>query len=200
VDEAQADASLLAFRASLREWLRTRNIQAVAEIVDADFDSGRGPDTFRRNLSSGTPESSYWTTLISLLELGGAFTTTRGAQPGRREFCAPYIYSKYTKPVPNDLSGEIDPWVVVVDKAPVRRAPSQDSAVLTYMSRELVKMTGEESPGPPPVRWRGVVAPDGRLGWIAAEQVRNAEDYRACFVKKNSTWIMTAFDRGGFPW
>ena len=138
-----------------------------------------------------------------MLSLGGRFTTSRGAQPGRREFCAPYTYSAYPSQLNSiveamaghDDNPESDPWVILGERVPVLERPTASAPVVGYLSHTLVIPSRAESPGSPRVRWREIFMPDGQTGWIPAEQIRNPADYHACFARIDGQWRMTAFNR-----
>jgi hypothetical protein len=71
-------------------------MSSVSPQVVVEADRREGSENWQlvdRWLSHAAPED--WASIERPLLLGGAFTTTRGAVHGRREFCAPYPYASF---------------------------------------------------------------------------------------------------------
>jgi hypothetical protein len=192
-DEAALDPELATFRDRLLRALKGRDLKAILEIA------APAPRQRLEVSASIGPQAEDWIHLERALTLGGTFTTTRGAVRGRREFCAPYTYSAYpTRPVPEDLAGEVDPWVIIGPKIELRLEPQSGAPRLITLSHELVKLSGESRDGGDPF-WFGVVAPDGREGWVRSSEIRDPEDYHVCFARVDGQWLISVFRRGVSP-
>ncbi len=211
VDDAANDSTVRVFRDNLLSSVRARNVQRGIESSVPFLQ-----DSFKRSLA--LPKSAFagpvyehvnWDELERLLSLGGTFTTINGSQAGRLEFCAPYTYSAYPgheqlNKIVEATAGyaehsDSDPWVVLGENVPVRTEPADTGRVLGYLTYNLVLMQGDEAPGKQPARWRKVIMPDEREGWISADQVRAATDYHACFANIDGRWQMTEFARDRSP-
>jgi hypothetical protein len=190
IDEATTDPSLLAFRTVLLAAARAGDQHRVSNLMTP-------------RLQSQLPERFIHVYDLSrLLALGGSFTTTRGSVHGRREFCAPYVYSAFPKlyNLPDGLSnrlGDGDAWVVLQARVPVKKEPTVLSLTLRYFSYEIVSVGGDDvpdrhSPGP---RWVQIYLPGRVVGYVDSTVVRRTYDYAACFAKFEGQWRMTLFDR-----
>jgi hypothetical protein len=193
LDEGVSDRSFNAFCEQFRSEVRNRNLNAVLASVEP-----RLKPEMQTVLLGGLPGAPGWEAMSRALALGGSFTTTRGAERGRREFCAPYTYSAYPDVIPNSLVGELDPWVIIGAHVPVRARPRSDSPALIYLDHELVSVNGLESPGIPPPLWFGVVV-ERHEGWVSADSIRNPEDYHVCFADSGSNWVLSTFRKGPSP-
>src|SRR5205823_15005843 len=94
-DEASQDPSFAAFRGELIDAVRRRDSRFVLSIVDPridlGFDGSAGIGDFKRNWKPERNESNLWPVLERLLALGGTFEKSHG----RREFCAPYVTTRF---------------------------------------------------------------------------------------------------------
>jgi hypothetical protein len=204
VDQAAQDPSFAEFRKAFRAALDRRDVRSVIDAVSplARIDSERrGQKFFERELSiprsaMGGQEHEYWSALSRTLSRGGAFTTTRGAEPGRREFCAPYIYTLFPKVLPDNLAGEADPWVILGSNVAARREADYKSPVVTRLSFDLVKSSGLKIGG-----WQEIELPDGPTAYVWGDLIADPGDYHACFAKFGTKWLMTEFSHGeAIPW
>jgi hypothetical protein len=187
VDEAGQDPEFKAFRDRLERDVKEGDLQALSAAM-APALRARWPgwlDTIAHHTAR-------------VLPLGGAFTTTRGAVPGRREFCAPYVYGAFPNELPLAIEGEADPWAIIGARVPVRTQPRPSARVLTYLSWELVKADGWLNV-PGPSQWAEVDLLDGRRGYVQEGQIRQTTDFHVCFAKIDGRWLMTAFARGRYP-
>jgi hypothetical protein len=188
VDEAVRDPELRAFRDQLQRDLKVSNLTALAEAM---------VPSLRSDWEGSLPTIAYQAQRA--LALGGAFTMTRGAVRGRREFCAPYVYAALPNDVPAAIDDEGVPWAIVGDHVPMRAQPQPTARVTAYLSWELVK-TGTWYDDPQRhLLWAQVHLPDGRAGWVQEAQIRNATDYHVCFAKIDGRWLMTQFARDQYP-
>jgi hypothetical protein len=189
VDEAGTDPEFKAFRDRLEENLKASNHQYLSDVMEPSLGAH-----WRGWLGTIAYQSQR------ALALGGSFTTTRGAVPGRREFCAPYVYSAFPKEVPRSIEGEEDPWAIIGAHVPVRAQPRPSARVLTYLSWELVKADGWLDADPEShLRWVEVDLLNGRRGYVQEGQIRHNTDYHVCFAKIQGQWLMTAFARDKYP-
>jgi len=200
IDEAATDPSLTEFRRTLVNAVRDRDVDRVLRTMTPSLAKswkglwGMIPID---QLGSG----GAWVELGRLLAMGGTFTTTRGAIVGRREFCAPYVYSAYPKkPLPEGMFDDVDPWVILGDKIPVYAERKVSSTVLIYLSYSIVR-TGGGLLGPEPdgTFWAPISLPDNREGFVGSTQIRSPSDYHACFAKMDGQWRMTTFARDVSP-
>jgi hypothetical protein len=209
VDEAPQDQLFEKFRARFWAAVKARDAESVMRwavpTLRAHFQQGLAlPNSA---FSGPKYEDAEWAELEKVLSLGGAFTTTRGALAGRREFCAPYTYSAFPSPLNaivekmpgHDANPEGDPWVVLGERVPVLLEPSANAKMVEQLSHNLVILSGAEAPGKPPVRWREVFTPSGRRGWVSAEQLRDPSDYHACFAQIDGEWRLASFERHRSP-
>lgn len=188
VDEASSDSALKRTRDELLQAVRGRDVEGVMRRVHPDFmlDGQRKYpiNRLRDTLVTGRPwhlDSSLWAVLERILSAGGAFTTTRGLELKRREFCAPYTFATLPRIVPAVLNSEVSPWVVTIDQAPLYRTPSSNGAVIATLSYDLVKAGSYLAPDGR--LWYTVTLGDGRTGFVDPGVLRDPEDYHACFAE-----------------
>ncbi|MBI1788778.1 MAG: SH3 domain-containing protein [Acidobacteria bacterium] len=118
--------------------------------------------------------------------LGGSFDTLEG----RRIFCAPYIYSRFSP----DISGVFEHAVIVGKGVKLRSGPSMSAAVLAELAYDIVEIE-PDGPASRRIPWVKVRAGD-KQGFVAAASVRRPLDYRACFEKKGGRWLLIALVAG----
>lgn len=197
-DESGQAVGLRNFLDSLRSAVKDRDVTFILSAsewpVRQRFEFGLA----RPASASGGQEAADWAGLEGVLALGGAFTTTRGAVAGRKEYCAPYVYSAY--PTTPELIGMIErmpghnenpegePWAVVGARVPVFKDPTPSSAVITHLSYDLVIVDESRTVGTPSQLWHRVFTPRDGLGWLSGAQLRRPRDFRVCFAELNGTW------------
>jgi len=195
VDEGSREPTFAAFRRQLLAAVRRRDTRFVMSVVDPriqnDFGGGAGIADFRRHWRLDHPERSpLWSTLDRILRLGGSFTSRR-----RREFCAPYIFTKF----PERLDG-FSYQVITGKNVPVRQEPRSEAAVVTTLSYEIVKVPDAqpiaEKTATGTRNWIRIVAPNGRRAYVDAASIWSPVGYRACFTKRGGGWRMTALIEG----
>jgi hypothetical protein len=91
------------------------------------------------------------------LSLGGSFTASGSAQPGRREFCAPYVYSAFPTTLPPWIGGENLPWAVIREQTPVYERQDVSSRVIGRIGPAIVEFISAVEPG--------LIKP-GDHGWV----------------------------------
>lgn len=208
VDEAHRDPGFHAFRQQLLSAVDDRDAQFVMSVLAPELhDLGRVLALPPSAFAPPNREDAAWAEMARVLSLGGSFTTLRGRQEGRLEFCAPYTYSAYptraqliqiVQQIPgHDHNALSDPWVILKDDVGVRAVPDDGAPILRRLSYDLVIPSGGEAGTP--VQWRHIYIVQGREGWVRADQIRSPDDYHACFANIEGSWKMTAFERDTSP-
>jgi len=199
VDAATEDESLRIARDAALAAAKTRNVDALMTLVSPTVFIGEGPNApgatqrvLRESLAD--PKYQWWQGLEDALSHGGAFTTTRGAMAGQREFCAPYFYATFPMELPDAVQGERTPWVVIDKDVAVHAAPDAKSRVLARWSYVIVQANGgeQEDAKIPGVRWQSVDFPEDSESFVLANKIRNPEGYHVCFAKEWGKWRISA--------
>lgn len=196
IDEAKSDPTLMAFRTRVLNALMTNDARFLAQHSAPDLGMDASEWTAKNSKEGPDP---FYTELIRAVRLGGTFTTTRGSQEGRREFCAPYVYSAFPAdypPLPGDeINNEGHPWAITGRNVPVRRRPSSTAPVITRLQRfELVLPTTLASPVEHP-RWYQITTPDRKVGWVRAGEILDPADVHVCFAKLDGDWKISVIAR-----
>jgi hypothetical protein len=204
VDEAIGNPPLLAFRDRLNQIIRRQSLDDLMAVVErgaAMEARGGRPDRFRRDFESRG--DFLWVELQRALALGGAFTTSRGAKVGRREFCAPYVYTTFPSTLPDYIGGEEMPWAITGQAVTVRSRPSAGAGVVARLSYVLVEFASE---GPHPVLepgkprelgWVNVSVTADRFGWVSQLYARSPSDWHVCLVAgPDGSWRISEFVQG----
>jgi hypothetical protein len=185
VDEAALRPAFFAFRARLQQAIARRDARTILDAVDPDvrtsFGDGGGLDDFHRQWRPDTPDSPLWSTLGTVLALGGSF-----ADDG--SFRAPYVFSRW----PDDMDA-FEHMAVVAESVRVRERPGLDAPVVGSVSFGIVRVEAPEDREAP---WRAVRLADGRRGFMATQYLRSPVDYRAIFSETAGGWRLTAFVAG----
>ena len=208
VDEATQDVALTGVRTRLQEAVRARDAAAVAPLVSSTLvldgmrtEPGLNRDRFIGDLAE--PAFEYWTALDVALSHGGAFTTTKGAVEGRREFCAPYFVTRFPEAgrVPAEVLGENSPWVITAKDVAVYEKPDRRSRVLGRLSFAMVQAPGAERHDPVDYAlvWKSIDLGDDREGFVRRDQIANPEGPRVCFANENGQWRISRLARNGTP-
>jgi hypothetical protein len=108
---------------------------------------------------------------------------------------APYVYAVWPD--------SIDAFEFVAVTSPqtaVRSAPETQADTIGTASYSILRL-GEwrgmpETAVEPDTSWAGVVLPDGRTGWLRAEDVHSPVGWRAIFTRSDGRWVMDAFIAG----
>jgi hypothetical protein len=203
VDEARQDFSLEAVRNEVLHAVRAKDTGRLMALISDSFafgDERRSDHRFRfEQWLVEVPHADDWVLLDRALSLGGAFTTTRGAVEGRREFCAPYVFARSPTyaDVPEVVRGEVLPWATVAKQVAVHAKPDLKSAVLGYVSYVLVQ--GDDlnayDPSVPQLRWQVLRLPDDEEAYVRAETIYDPEGPSVCFAKVSSRWMVSAYRR-----
>jgi hypothetical protein len=188
VDEAASDASWVSFKNRLLEALTRRDRKFVLSILDRNvrnsLDAPRGIAAFRKQWEFDAEDGVLWRELPAALFLGSAWLKP---EKGPRQLCAPYVAVKW----PEDLD-PFDHGAIVGNEVLVKAAPSYDSATLSY---DIVPVTDwEVTDQSPEVRQKWVkIKIKGADAFVPEEQIRSPVEHRACFMKTEGGWRMTAF-------
>ena len=185
VDEAAQQPDFFAFRARLQEALARRDTEAVLAVVHpqvrTSFGDHGGHDGFRRHWRPDAPDSSLWSTLATVLALGGSFVEDGS-------FHAPYVYSRW----PDEVDA-FEHRAVVGASVRVRAHPEAAAPIAGSVSFGIVAVDAPADPGSP---WVRVRLPDGTRGYMAQRYLRSPVDYRAIFQRHDGRWQLTALVAG----
>jgi hypothetical protein len=188
----QADASFRVFRDSTLAALARQDTTFLYDILSPDIRISFGADggiaDFRRMWAMDDPDTRVWRDLARVLRMGGAFASDS-------TFMAPYVYAVWPD--------SIDAFEFVAVTSPqtaVRSAPETQADTIGTASYSILRL-GEwrgmpETAVEPDTSWAGVVLPDGRTGWLRAEDVHSPVGWRAIFTRSDGRWVMDAFIAG----
>jgi hypothetical protein len=190
VDEGGSDPSFSAFRQTLRDIVRRRDVVALRGVLSPTIRSGSGSvegiDDFSDFWNVTAPDTTLWRTIERILAMGGTFATREGVH----EFDAPYVWSQW----PEDL--EPREYVAIVGPRVIARAPGPRlGPVLAVLAYALVRRgpdTTEPKPGSPFL----IVLADGRAANVDGGSVWSPVDYRARFRKTPEGWRITELVSG----
>ena len=168
----------------------------ILSILDREIinrsDGERGEKEFIHLWKLKEPDSRLWETLTSALSLGGSFRDNAGT----KEFCAPYVTSKWPTVV-SQLTKDADPldYQVITDKdVPLRSEPNLDASVIVTLNDDVVRVYANGSVADSKngdTHWLKISTVSGHLGFVPQDVVRSPSDYQACFRKTGSRWLMT---------
>jgi hypothetical protein len=190
IDDAAKDASLLAFRSTLRDIVARKDAKGLtavlADNIRVGFDSPRGVQEFVRVHTPTDPNSEVWRDLDSILSLGGSFL-------GPDVFCAPYVRC----PGPKTIDSE--QFVVVLGgKVPAHAAPLSESAVIEWLSCDVLPLDGDNVPENPSDSAPGWIAVylGPSWGFVQEEKVRRVGDWYFHATRIKGRWLLTTFLAG----
>jgi hypothetical protein len=190
-DEAARDFSWVSFRNRLLGAIEKRDRKFVLSILDRNIrnslDAPRGVVAFRKQWDLDAEDSALWRELPAALFLGAAWLKP---EKGPRQLCAPYVAVKW----PEDID-PFDHGAIVTREAVIKAAPASESATLATLSYDIVPVADwEVADQAPESRQKWVkIKLKGSDGFVPEEQIRSPVEHRACFVKTESGWRMTAF-------
>jgi hypothetical protein len=198
VDEANQDASFLAFRTKLIAAAERKDFKYVQSIMDPKIHLSYGGHVGLAGFKSlWKKEADFWAEFLPVIKNGGRFVGE-----GRNKmnvFAAPYLFLD----MPEDLD-HFEYFAVFGDSVNLRERPDTSAPVITQLSYNIVKIDHESAvkrktgPGEDDFRydWYQITTLGGKTGWMKAEYVRSPIDYRAGFEKKRGRWVMTYFIAG----
>lgn len=196
VDEANQDASFVAFREKFIAAVKRRDVKFLFATLDRDIKGSFGGDDgiadFKRIWKLDQPsKSGLWKELSAVLTNGGTFSK----ESKTREFCAPYSFTVF----PADLDA-FEHQMIFGDNVNLRAAPDSKSSVVAQLSYNVVRVDYENSVKKPnsenDFAWLKVETLGGKKGFVSPDFVRSPIGYRGCFEKKNGKWKMTFFLAG----
>jgi hypothetical protein len=198
VDEARGNDELLSFRRRLLDVVERRDLDALVEMSSrTKTDRGDVPANVVRYRFTDVNELP-WEQLSEALSLGGSFTTTRGALKGRREFCAPYVYSAYPSELPDELEGKNLPWAIIHEGTRVRESAQSSSRIVATLGPSLVMFIDRVEPDvfnfkQRDAGWVLIQLSPSRKGYVDWRDARSPDDWHVCIALESGGWAVTAF-------
>jgi len=193
VDEGAKDLSWTSFRAKLLAALEKRDRKFVLGVIDPKVRNGSdapvGIAEFRKQWEFDQNDGVFWRQLPATLSVGSAWLDRGKKQP--RELCAPYVLAKWPR--------EVDPGAygaIATNEAWVKAAPAWESATLTKLSYQIVRVTDWEVPDIDPKfqqKWVRVRLLKEGTGYVPEEHIRSPIEHAACFVRAGNSWRLTVF-------
>lgn len=195
VDQASQDPSFQAFRAKLMDAAKRRDGAYVLSIVDPKIINGFGGQdgiaNFKKQWKPQSPASPLYDTLVRMLSLGGTWSDV----DGRKEFCAPYVFSAF----PQDMDAFLN-VVVIADGVSLRARPASGAPAVARLSYDILEIDPLKSipvkGSPGKYTWYRAKRADGKVGFVQARWVRSPIDYRAYFAKEGGQWRMRVLVAG----
>jgi hypothetical protein len=196
VDEALSEPALAAIRARLVAALERKDLGTVASVLSGVPEPDRSPMPLVAQLAQ---DDEMQKGILEALKYGGAFTTERGRQPGRREFCAPYPYATY----PN--VGDNEPWIaeapgiVLGRDVAVHERPTKQSPVIARLTHAIVGSEGTLV-GLDDLRstWVLITLPGPREGYVLDAEIWRPDEYHVCFEKSSNGWVVSTVGKDTF--
>ena len=196
VDEAHKDPSFAEFRSRLLKAADNHDSEFILSILDPEIinrsDGERGEKEFIHLWKLKEPDSRLWETLTTVLSLGGSFRDNAGT----KEFCAPYVTSKWPTVV-SQLTKDADPLdyqVIINRNVPLRSEPTPGASVIVTLNYDIVRVYANNSFADSKngdTHWLKISTVSGQQGFVPQNVVRSPSDYQACFRKTGSRWLMT---------
>ena len=193
VDEGAKDLSWTSFRAKLLTALEKRDRKFVLGVIDPKVRNGAdapaGIEEFRKQWEFDQDDGVFWRQLPATLSVGSAWLDRGKKQP--RELCAPYVLAKWPR--------ETDPGVygaIATNEAWVKAGPAWESATVTKLSYQIVRVLDWEVPDIDPKfqqKWVRIRLLKEGTGYVPEEHIRSPIEHAACFVKAGASWRMTVF-------
>jgi hypothetical protein len=207
VDEARKEPALAGVRDEVLAAVRARDARRVMSFVSPavvlDGAAQKGDANWRSlDRALANPRQEDWRRLEDSLALGGAFTTKRGANKGRREFCAPYVFAAFPEHLPLALRGlERSPWVIVDKHVEVHSSADESSRVIASLSYSIVPANGGEYRDPHDAArtWQAINVSAGEDGFVDSRKIRNPEGYHVCFAKEGGSWLISSIAQRSAP-
>ena len=192
VDEGAHDLSWAAFRAKLLTALEKRDRKFVLGVIDPKVRNGSdappGIAEFRRQWEFDSNDGVFWRQLPSSLSVGSAWFQRSNKE---RELCAPYVLAKWPRDVDPGVYGAIS-----TNEAFVKAGPAWESATITKLSYQIVRVTDWEVPDIDPKfpqKWVRIRLLKEGNGYVPEEHIRSPIEHTACFVKAGKSWRLTVF-------
>ena len=194
VDEGATDASWVQFRSALLEQLQGRDRRGLLNIIDPNIlnplEAPRGIATFRKLWDIGGKDHQLVDELRAALQQGSAWYQPKKSP---RLLCAPYVPIKWPL-------NDVDPYnsgAIMVKDALVKSEPSHAAATLGTLSYDITRVRDWEVADKDEKlqqRWVKIRNRDSdRDGYVPAEHIRSAIEYRACFAKTAAGWRLAEY-------
>ena len=195
-DEALSEPALAAVRTKLVDALEQKDFGTVASLLSGVPEPDRSPTPLLVALAQ---DDVMQKGILEALSYGGAFTTERGRQPGRSEFCAPYAYAKYPN-VANDEQWIADaPGILLGADVAVREKPTKQSPVIARLSHAIVgsegTLAGHSDLGS---TWVLITLPGPREGYVLDSDIWRPDEYHVCFEKASNAWVVSTVGKDTF--
>lgn len=178
VDEGPNDPAFAAFRDSVLRIVAARDTSALLALVAPDiknsFGGDGGPAEFRAQWRLGEPDSELWGVLDDILRHGGRFA-------GPDAFIAPYTFDG----LPDTLDA-FEHLMVRDADVPVHAGRDSTSAILARLSYDIVRA----GPYDPETTWTAIALGGERVGYVPADRIRSAVDYRLQFARRDGRWLL----------
>lgn len=193
VDEGESDPSFSSFRTKLIEAAKKRDAKYVLSILDPkiknSFGGDNGIEEFKQDWKIDSPDSKFWKEFLAAMTNGGHMSDDKIG------FSAPYLFDG----LPDDLDA-FEHQVIFGKDVNLRAEPDLNSKVVGTLSYNVVTTDYDNSVKEPnsenDFAWLKIETLGGMKGFVKAEFVRSAIDYRALFAKKDGKWTMRAFIAG----
>ena len=193
-DEGATDASWVQFRSALLEQLQGRDRRGLLNIIDPNIlnplEAPRGIATFRKLWDVGGKDHQLVDELRAALQQGSAWYQPKKSP---RLLCAPYVPIKWPL-------NDVDPYnsgAIMVKDALVKSEPSHAAATLGTLSYDITRVRDWEVADKDEKlqqRWVKIRNRDSdRDGYVPAEHIRSAIEYRACFAKTAAGWRLAEY-------
>jgi hypothetical protein len=199
VDEGGGDATWVQFRGWLLEVLRREDRRALAGIIDGNvlnpLEAPRGIAAFRKLWDLEGTDKRLLQDLSAALQMGSAWYQPKKSV---RLLCAPYVPIKW----PLDDVDPYDSGAITVKDALVKDGPSHMAGTLGNLSYDIIGVRDWEVADKDTqsqqrwvkVRYAGAAA--ARDGFVPAEHIRSAVEYRACFARTTAGWRLMEYVLG----
>ena len=192
IDQGIQDSSFLKFRQDLMIACKKKNVQFILDHLHpkarGGFGSAEDAKEFLQVWKPKSRDSEFWSTLRSVLQLGGRFVQD---EKGFNVFVAPYVATDWPD---SDSCDPFEGYVAVMEEGvQVRTKPSDVSPVVERLSYDVIQVI-QERQKLKTVKgnstWIHVLLSSGREGFVRRSQVRSPIDYRAGFEKINGKWLI----------
>ena len=189
LDEGPSDSSFVHFRAELVAAAKQRDASFVEKALHAtvlsSFGEGEGPRAFMEFWRVRDPNSEFWSRLLRVLELGGAFRRADGVAT----FWAPYVYARW----PEALAGVgVERAVILSARVKLFARPDSGAPVVRLLAFDIVEIERRASDQP----YVRVVTADRSAGYVRSDQLWSPVDAHAGFQKIAGRWKIIAFVEG----
>ncbi|MGA7412827.1 MAG: hypothetical protein WBW33_20290 [Bryobacteraceae bacterium] len=187
VDDTARDPEFHSFVKRLRSAVEARNTNALRKLVDPEVVTGPAEDDtgwakFAAKWQPGDANSTLWSALSDLLELGFI-------KEHQSLFVSPYLVWRF----PRELNRSTH-LVVIRDKAALRTAPSSRASAAAWLSFDVVQKLGQPENGEGLGQWILVSTIGGQTGYLNTKDVMSPLMPRAQFGIRRGRWLLVALE------